>query len=48
MMPNTISVPVESPLRLEHTNSEFCWCEPILEWDEDGKQVVVHKEVTWN
>lgn len=34
--------------RLSHVDSEFCWCERMLELDENGNQVVIHQEVTWN
>ena len=40
--------PVRRPLSLSHIASESCWCEPIVELDEDGEQVVVHREVTWH
>jgi len=33
---------------LTHLDSAFCWCDPMVEVDEDGQEVVVHKEVTWN
>jgi hypothetical protein len=48
MMPNTIPATSGPPVLLEHTHSELCWCEPAVEVDEDGKEVVVHKDVTWN
>lgn len=48
MMPNMNPSTSETPVRLEHAASQFCWCEPAVEFDEDGKQIVVHKEVTWN
>ncbi len=35
-------------IELAHINSEFCWCDPILEFDEDGNQCLTHNEVTWN
>jgi hypothetical protein len=41
------SVP-ETPVRLKHTESQFCWCEPVTEWEDDGQEIVVHREVTWN
>ena len=33
---------------LAHVESEFCWCNPIVEIDEHGQKVVVHIEVTWH
>ncbi len=33
---------------LAHLDSELCWCEPIIEVDENGNDVVIHSEVTWN
>jgi hypothetical protein len=41
-------VPVEMPLGLNHVESDFCWCDPIIEVDEDGQQVLFHRDVTWN
>jgi hypothetical protein len=40
----------ESPgaIELAHIESELCWCDPILEFDEDGNQSLTHNEVTWN
>jgi hypothetical protein len=34
--------------QLAHINSELCWCDPILEFDEHGQQSLTHNEVTWN
>jgi hypothetical protein len=39
---------VRAPIGLNHIDSDVCWCEPIVETDEDGKEVVVHREITWN
>jgi len=39
---------VEVTNELLHIDSELCWCDPIIEVDQDGKAVVIHKEVTWN
>lgn len=36
------------PIELAHINSELCWCDPILDFDEDGNQSLTHNEVTWN
>lgn len=42
------TTPAETPMGLAHINSEFCWCDPILESDEHGHKVVLHKEVIWH
>jgi hypothetical protein len=42
------AVPVEMPVGLNHLESDFCWCEPVVEVDENGKEAVLHKQVTWN
>ena len=34
--------------QLAHVESELCWCDPIVEMDEYGQKVVMHKEVTWH
>ena len=34
--------------QLTHINSDLCWCDPIIEIDENEREVVIHKEVTWN
>ena len=39
---------VEMPIGLNHVDSDVCWCEPIVETDEDGEKVVVHREIIWN
>jgi hypothetical protein len=39
---------MEMPVGLKHFDSEFCWCDPIIEVDEDERKVVIHKEVTWH
>jgi hypothetical protein len=39
---------VEMPVGLNHLDSEVCWCDPVIETDEDGDDVVVHRQVTWN
>lgn len=33
---------------LAHVESPLCWCDPIVEIDEYGQKVVIHKEVTWH
>lgn len=39
---------VETPIGLHHIDSDVCWCEPIVETDEDGQEIIVHREITWN
>jgi hypothetical protein len=41
-------VPVEMPIGLNHLDSESCWCDPIVEVDDKGREVVFHRQVTWN
>jgi hypothetical protein len=41
-------VPVEIPVGLIHVDVDFCWCDPILEIDENGQRVLVHRQVSWN
>jgi hypothetical protein len=41
-------VPVEMPMGLDHLDSDFCWCDPLVEVDESGKELVLHRQVTWN
>jgi hypothetical protein len=36
------------PVGLSHLNSDFCWCDPVIEVDENGKEAVLHKQVTWH
>ena len=38
----------EATNQLAHVESELCWCDPIVEVDEYGRKVVMHKEVTWH
>jgi hypothetical protein len=38
----------QTPIGPSHIDSDFCWCEPVVETDEDGEEVVVHREITWN
>src|SRR5437867_2100619 len=33
---------------LAHVESQFCWCDPVVEIDEYGQKIVVHIEVTWH
>lgn len=39
---------MKTPLGLRHIDSDFCWCDPMIEVDESGQETVVHREVTWN
>jgi hypothetical protein len=41
-------VPSELPIGLEHWDSEMCWCDPIIEIDDEGQKIVLHRQVTWN
>jgi hypothetical protein len=43
-----VPAPVRTPAGLSHIDSEFCWCEPMVELDDDGQLIVIHREVTWN
>ncbi len=38
----------QTPVRLQHTDDESCWCEPLVESDDDGEETVIHREVIWN
>ena len=44
--PSTSIAPM--PVGLIHIDSRACWCEPDIEVDEAGQQVVLHRQVTWN
>jgi hypothetical protein len=35
-------------IQLAHIDSELCWCDPIVDFDENGEQSMTHNEVTWN
>ena len=39
---------VEMPIGLNHLDSDFCWCDPIIEADENKQELVLHRQVTWN
>ncbi len=43
-----VAVPVEMPVGLKHLDSDFCWCDPAIEVDAEGRKVVLHRQVTWN
>ena len=42
------SVWTEAIDQLAHVESELCWCDPIIEVDENDNDIVIHKEVIWN
>ena len=35
-------------VELKHVDSQFCWCEPVVELDDEGDEVLMHRQVTWN
>jgi hypothetical protein len=35
-------------VQLAHLDSELCWCDPILEFDEVGNESLTHNDITWN
>jgi hypothetical protein len=41
-------VPAALPLGLQHLDSDSCWCDPIIEVDDNGEENVLHRQVTWN
>ena len=41
-------LPVEMPVGLTHLDSDLCWCDPIVEANEDGEHALLHRQVTWN
>jgi hypothetical protein len=36
------------PIGLKHLESDFCWCDPVIEVDEYGTESVLHKQVSWH
>jgi hypothetical protein len=34
--------------RIKSSGFRFFWCDPIVELDENGTEVVLHRQVTWN
>ena len=40
--------PVAMPIGLNHLDSDFCWCDPAVDVDENGEEVVHHRRVTWS
>jgi hypothetical protein len=41
-------VAVDLPIGLHHFDSEFCWCDPIIEVDQNGCELVLHRHLTWH
>jgi len=39
--------PVDMPVGLSHMDSDFCWCDPVVEVDDNGQEIVLHRQVTW-
>jgi hypothetical protein len=33
---------------LSHIDSDLCWCDPVVEFNEYGDHRIIHMEVTWN
>jgi hypothetical protein len=33
---------------LSHIDSDLCWCDPVVEFNEYGDQRIIHMEVIWN
>lgn len=42
------AAPMEMPIGLSHVDSGSCWCDPIVQDDDDGQEIVLHRQVTWN
>ena len=42
------TAPVDLPVGLNHLDSDFCWCDPLVEVDESGHETVLHRHVMWN
>jgi hypothetical protein len=42
-----VAVPSEIAVGLEHLDSDLCWCDPITELGDNGREVVLHRRVTW-
>jgi len=40
--------PVDMPIGLNHLDSDFCWCDPIVELDDNGTFVIRHRLFTCN
>jgi hypothetical protein len=37
------SAPVDMPIELNHLDSDFCWCDPIVEVDENGVALCISR-----
>jgi len=35
--------PVDMPIGLVHFDSDFCWCDPTIEVDDYGRDIIVHR-----
>lgn len=40
--------PVRLPVGMVHLDSAFCWCDPLVEVDDEGNEVVLHRQVVWH
>ena len=40
--------PVEMPVGLKQLDSDLFWCDPIIEVDEIGEEIVLYRQVIWN
>jgi len=36
------------PVGLKHLDSDLCWCDPLVEMDDLGREIVIHRQVSWN
>jgi hypothetical protein len=32
-----VAAPLAMPIGMQHLDSSFCWCDPVIEVDEDGQ-----------
>ena len=42
------AIPVDMSIGLKHLDSEWGWCDPVIEMDENGGESVIHRQVAWN
>ena len=42
------AVPAVLPVGLKHLDSDFCWCDPVVEMDDLGREILIHRQVSWN
>ena len=42
------AIETERANQLAHVESQFCWCDPVVEIDEYGQKVLCHIAVTWH